>query len=174
MPYAPGARSPLGITPLFFTGAALGVLPGVWLYGVYSYPYHHPYTFHNRTAMANNTNQRREFWTRQVDQGINQTKPVTCLCAAYEECGCDDSENTTFLDSLIGDGTYSALNQSLVTVADVNSTSTILLNGTLPNGTTVPGSAENANHAGAGMRGLVVASGYWVMIVLVGCTVLLV
>jgi hypothetical protein len=96
------------------------------------------------------------------------------LCAAYEECGCDDSGNTTFLDSLIEDGTYSALNQSMVTVADVNGTSTILLNGTLPNGTTIPGGTENANHAGAGMRDLVEASGYWVMIALVGCTVFLI
>jgi hypothetical protein len=99
---------------------------------------------------------------------------VTCLCAAYQECGCDDSGNTTFLDSLIGDGTYSQLNLTLVNVADVNGTSTILLNGTLPNGTTIPGGTEDANHAGAGMRGLMQSSGYLVMVALTACTVLLV
>lgn len=85
------------------------------------------------------------------------------------ECGCDDNGNTTFLDSLIGDGSYAALNKSLVNVADINGTSTIVLNGTLPNGTTAAGGTENVNAAG-----LLGASGYLVMVALVGCTVLLV
>jgi hypothetical protein len=99
---------------------------------------------------------------------------VTCLCAAYAECGCDDSDNTTFLDSLIGDGSYANLNLSLVNVADVNGTSTILLNGTLPNGTTIPGGTEDANGAGVSMQALVQSSGYLVMVALAACTVLLV
>lgn len=99
---------------------------------------------------------------------------MTCLCAAYQECGCDDSGNTTFLDSLIGDGTYANLNLSLINVADVNGTSTILLNGTLPNGTTIPGGTEDANGAGVGMQALIQSSGYLVMVALAVCTVLLV
>jgi hypothetical protein len=55
-------------------------------------------------------------------------------------------------------------------VADINGTSTIILNGTLPNGTTTAGGTENAN----GAQRMLEASGYWVMIALVGCTVLLV
>jgi len=72
------------------------------------------------------------------------------------------------LDSLIGDGTYSALNKSLVNVVDVNGTSTIVLNGTLPNGTTTSGGSESASDA---IKTIVEFSGYWVMIALVGCTV---
>ena len=154
---------------------------GLFLFGAYSYPYHHPYTFYNRTANgtsnSNNTLTGRALWEREADaeseEGVEQTKPVTCLCAAYAECGCDDSGNTTFLNSLIGDGTYSKLNLTLVNVADVNGTSTILLNGTLPNGTTIPGGTEDANHA-EGMRGLMQSSGYLVMVTLAACTVLLV
>lgn len=180
----------MGITPLFLGAGALAILPGVWLFGAYSYPYHNPYSFHNRSATANETtgtstassssptstptsnptNGRRALWERD-DAGTNQTKPVTCLCAAYAECGCDDSGNTTFLDSLIGDGTYSKLNFSLVNVADINGTSTIVLNGTLPNGTTTPGGTEDAN---GGAAGIMQSSGYLVMVALAACTVLLV
>jgi hypothetical protein len=196
-PYSAGRPSPLGITPIFLGGAALAVLPGIWLYGAYSYPYLHPYTFFNHSATANDTsntngtnitapgsassspNGRRGIWATLVSRqetppGFEQAKPVTCLCEAYAECGCDDSGNTTFLDSLIGDGTYANLNLSLVNVADVNGKSTILLNGTLPNGTTIPGGTEDANGAGVGIQALVQSSGYLVMVALAACTVLLV
>lgn len=78
------------------------------------------------------------------------------------------------MDSLIGNGSYAALNQSVVTVADVNGTSTILINGTLPNGTTASGGTTSASGASSLGRGLMEASGYWVVIALVGCTVLMV
>lgn len=180
-PYTSGVRSPLGIAPVFLGVGLLSIYPGLWLYGAYSYPYSHPYTFHNRTGRANSTNTtttRRDLGfdvitIRQTsDGGVNETKPVTCLCALYAECGCDDNGNSTFLDSIIGDGTYANLNQSLVTVADVNGTSTILLNGTLPNGTTSSGGTEDAN--GAAIRMGVEMSGYWVMIALVMATVYMV
>jgi len=170
VPYSAGRVSPLGITPFFFGASLLAFYPGLWLYGAWAYPYHNPYTFRNHSA-TNTTSSTAN--RRQESDGVNQTKPVTCLCAQYQECGCDDSSNTTFLDSIIGDGDYFALNQSLVTVADVNGTSTIILNGTLPNGTTASGGTADANVA-AGMKKLVEASGYWVMIALVGCTVSLV
>jgi len=158
-PYASGVRSPLGLTPVLLGATALALLPGLWLYGAYSYPYTHPYSFRNYTAPTNTS-----------DSNQNETKPVNCLCAQYQECSCDDNGNSTFLDELIGNGSYAALNQSLVTVADVNGTSTILINGTLPNGTTTAGGTDDAN---AAVRTMVEASGYWVMIALVGCTVLL-
>jgi len=182
-PYQAGSKSPLGIAavPLAFGAGALAFYPGIWLYGAYAYPYSHPYTFHNRTA-HNNTNttttttrdlhfdiEIRDIEIRQ-DTGLTQTKNVTCLCAMYAECGCDDNGNTTFLDSLIGDGSYANLNLSLVNVADINGSSMIVLNGTLPNGTTAAGGTENAS---AAMRTIVQASGFWPMIALVGMTVLL-
>jgi len=181
-PYSSGARSPLGVIPFFLGAGALAVFPGLWLYGAYAYPYHNPYTFYNRTAPRNTTNTRRdldglilEIQIRQdsTDTGANETKAVQCLCAMYAECGCDDNGNTTFLDSLVGDGTYSKLNQSLVSVVDYpNGTSIIAINGTLPNGTTLPGGTEDAT--GDAIRSIAQASGYWVMIALVGCTVLMV
>lgn len=153
-------------------GAALAFLPGLLLLGAFAYPYHHPYSFRNRTAPNNetqNTNTRRYLWTRQENVGVMQTKPVTCYCAQYQECGCDDNEDTAFLDQLIGDGTYSKLNHTLVNVVDINGTSTIVLDGTLPNGTTI--AEENA---AGGMQGLMQSSGYLVMVALTACTVLLV
>jgi len=181
-PYPAGRASPLGIAPVFLGVGLLSIYPGLWLYGAYGYGYHSPYYFHNRTARRNSTNTNTtntptrdwpELVIRQDDGGVNESKPVTCLCAQYAVCGCDDDGNYTFLDTIIGDGDYFKLNQSLVTVADVNGTSTILLNGTLPNGTTIPGGTEDAitsNSTNAAVRTLVEASGYWVMIAAVGLT----
>jgi len=158
-PYRSGLASPLGITPLLLGVGALSIFPGLWLYGAYSYPYTHSYTFHN-SSDTNSSN----------PNGANETKPVTCLCAQYAECGCDDNTNSTYMDSIIGNGSYDALNKSLVTVADVNGSSTILINGTLPNGTTASGGTSSA----ALGRSMMEASGYWVVVALVGCTVLMV
>jgi hypothetical protein len=92
------------------------------------------------------------------------------LCEQYSECGCDENGDNSNLAALVGDGTYDSLNKSVITVADINGTSTIVLNGTLPNGTTAAGGTEDPNgSAAASMK----FSGYWLMIALVGCTVFL-
>ncbi len=184
-PYTAGRTSPLGVAPLFLGAGLLAVYPGIWLYGAYAYPYGHPYSFHNRTGRRNSTTNTTtptrdlhfgEIEIRQEDDsGVNETKPVTCLCAEYSVCGCDDNGNSTFLDSIVGDGDYFKLNQSLVTVADINGTSTIVLNGTLPNGTTAAGGTEDAttsssDNSSAAVRSVIEASGYWVMIAIVGLT----
>jgi hypothetical protein len=57
-------------------------------------------------------------------------------------CGCDDNANQMYIDSVIGNGSYSGLDRSLVAVGDVNGTETILLNGTLFKGTTASGRTE--------------------------------
>ncbi|KAH8813209.1 hypothetical protein F5884DRAFT_328782 [Xylogone sp. PMI_703] len=176
VPYTAGGRTPSGLGPAGFFGlGALAFFPGLWLFGAWSYPYHNPYTFRNHTATnsTNTTNGDRDVVPRQDsnDQGVLQTKNVVCLCAQYAECGCDDSANSTVvLDELIGNGSYEALNKTLVNVADVNGTSTIIINGTLPNGTTAAGGSENAN-AAAGLTTLLQASGWWMMIASVGLTV---
>ncbi|RDL33216.1 uncharacterized protein BP5553_08655 [Venustampulla echinocandica] len=185
-PYAAGGRSPLGLAPVFLGVGLLAVLPGLWLYGAYSYPYHHPYSFHNRTARANATTTtsssaiptatnaaRSVLLNARQDTGVQQQKPVTCLCAAYAVCGCDDNDDTTFLDALIGDGDYNKLNHTLVTVADINGTSTIILNGTLPNGTTAADGQDDGqdNDTSSATRNIINLSGYWAMIALVGCMV---
>lgn len=180
VPYSSGVRSPSGITPVFLAAAALSFYPGLWLFGAYGYPYYHPYTFVNHSAHGNTTNTTTTktkrgggfavLNIREDDTGVNETKPVTCYCALYAECGCDDDGTTTFLDSVIGTGDYFALNQTLITVADVNGTSTILLNGTLPNGTTASGGTESAN---AASQTVIQGSGYLLMTAIVGAIVLL-
>ena len=152
VPYTAGARSASGISPILFVGAgAFAVFPALWLYGVYSYPYTHPYGFYNASANA------------------NQTKPVDCLCEEYSECGCDENGDNSQLDQLVGNGSYDALNKSIITVADINGTSTILINGTLPNGTTAAGGTSDPYSAASSIK----LSGYWLMVALVGCTVFL-
>jgi hypothetical protein len=75
------------------------------------------------------------------------------------------------MNDLIGNGSYAALNKTLVNVADVNGTSTILINGTLPNGTTASGGTESPN-AADGMRALLQHAGWWPLVATV-CAVVL-
>jgi hypothetical protein len=147
VPYSAGARSPLGITPLLLGVGLLGFWGGslLWPHGAYFYPYSHPYGFYNQSS------------------GRNETKPVQCACDPTEECSCDDNNNATYMNSIIGDGSYSGLNKSLVTVGDVNGTSTILINGTLPNGTTASGGTDDPN-AGSGMTSLLQNAAWWPMV----------
>ena len=164
-PYRAGSRSPLGgILPFALVGgaiAAAAIFPGLWLYGAYEYNYNHPYSFRNRT---NSTATQ------------NETLPVTCLCAMYSACGCDDNGNSTFLDTLVGNGSYQALNKSQINVANVNGTRTIVLNGTLPNGTDTSGASATTSSSpsptsGALARGLMESSGYWALGGIVGSMV---
>ena len=134
VPYTAGNRSPLGLAPLFILPlAALAIFPGLWLYGVYQYPYTHPYTFVNQT-ITNAT----------FPNGINQTLPIDCLCQQYSVCGCDDNSDSIYLHDLIRNGSYSTLNKTLVTISIANGTQTIVINGTLPNGTTAAGGTISA------------------------------
>jgi hypothetical protein len=55
------------------------------------------------------------------------------------------------------------MNKTLLHVADVNGTRKLVINGTLPNGTTAPGGAEGA----AARQQIATYSGYWVMIMIV-------
>ena len=136
-------------------GALVGavIFPGIWLYGAYAYNYNHPYNFYNRTNTTASPN------------GSNQTLPVTCLCDTYSACGCDDNDNSTYLDSILGNGTAASQNSSLVHVGDVNGTKTIVLNGTLPNGT------DTTSSSAASQRLLLETSGFWVVGAIVATTV---
>ncbi|KAJ9648219.1 hypothetical protein H2201_001528 [Coniosporium apollinis] len=133
VPYTAGSRTPRGLSPLYLLPvASLAFFPGLWLYGAYVYGYNNPYRFINESA-ANAT----------FPNGINMTRPVQCLCQQYSVCGCDETDDETYMRELIGTGSYAALNKSLVTVGDVNGTQTILINGTLPNGTTAAGGVDS-------------------------------
>lgn len=150
VPHTAGKKSHKGLFAgaLLLPAAALLIFPGLWLYSVYPYHYNNPYRFYNRSG------------------NINDTLPVVCLCQEFSVCGCDDNDDSRYFDSLVGDGSYARLNKSLVTVSEVNGTRSLVINGTLPNGTTAPGGSDS----GAPMRP-VHFSGYFVMIALVISTV---
>lgn len=145
----------MGLTPYVLAGAGLGIFPGLWLYGAYAYNFNHPYYFHN----ASNT----------TDSKNNESLPVTCLCDQYSACGCDDDGNTSYIDSLLGDGTASSQNDSLVHVGNVNGSKTVVINGTLPNGTD-DSAPTTAN--GASSQKVLEVSGFWLVIAIVAATVL--
>ncbi|KAL8957273.1 MAG: hypothetical protein Q9193_005413 [Seirophora villosa] len=141
--YSAGRRSPLGLLPLGLgLAAAALIFPGIWLYSVYNYPYTNSYRFRNGTR-------NRTTIERRQDQG-EVTLPITCLCQEFNACGCDDNPDTSYLDPIIGDGTN--LNSSLVHIGDVDGTRTIVLNGTLPNGTDA---SETSSATSLGSGGLI-------------------
>ncbi|KAK3383045.1 hypothetical protein B0T24DRAFT_32200 [Lasiosphaeria ovina] len=148
-PYKAGATSASGIKPLLVGGlvggaVALAFWPGIWAHSVYLYPYSHPHNYYNASSK------------------LNETKPVVCGCDEFSECGCDENGNSTYMDDVLGNGSYAGLNQSLVTVGNYSGKETILINGTLPNGTTAAGGDEDPNNsAGAGFRMLLENAGWW-------------
>ncbi|KAK0253407.1 hypothetical protein B0A54_06494 [Friedmanniomyces endolithicus] len=138
-PYSAGSRSPGGVAPYLLAGSALAFFSGAWLYGAYAYPYHGAYTYHNDTGNR------------------NETRPVQCFCGRYAECGCDNNADSSYLSSVANNATVSR-------VADVNGTSTLLINGTLENGTTASGGSDSA--AGSLRLGVVEkgsSSGWWLI-----------
>lgn len=147
-PYSSGSRSPKGLLAgaLIVPALAIALLPGLWLWSVYPYYFNNRYRFVNQT-IQNATN----------PNGFNASLPVVCLCQQFSVCGCDENDNQQYLTDLVGNGSYAALNKTLVTVSDVNGTQTLVLNGTLPNGTTAPGGTDDA-----GVTLSVGYSGYWI------------
>jgi hypothetical protein len=87
-----------------------------------------------------------------------EERPILCACSAEASCGCDQDDNTNntaLYDELIGNGSYEHLNKSIVDVAEVNGTTTILINGTLPEDTALP------EEDSAAARAMIEAMGYW-------------
>lgn len=147
-PYQAGSRTPIaGIAAIGLVGvAALAFWPGSWYRpNVHGYRYNNEYSFYNATA----------------DQ--NQTKPVLCGCEDEAPCGCDEpedrSERDDWLDEVIGNGSYPHLNKSIVDVGDYEGRSTILINGTLPQDTTL--ADPDADSAADGMRIVLEQLGWW-------------
>ena len=146
-PYKAGRATPGGINPLILPAAGVGFLgAGALAYGYYYYPYHGYWNYHNNSANE------------------NQTRPVDCYCAKYQQCACEQRNETDYVNSV-------ANNQSISRVADVNGTETLLVNGTLPNGTD-PAAAESKAVALSGGLGQfggwavisgAVAWGVWMM-----------
>ena len=151
-------------------GAGLAIFPGLWLYGAYAYNYNNPYRFRNRSNTTNtndNNNDRKrsiKLFTiekRQTDSSGNETLPVTCLCDKYSACGCDDNGgNYTYIDELLGNGSYDSIDHTLINVTPVNGTRTVVLNGTLPNGTD---DSTAGNGAGSLRQNSALSSGVWMV-----------
>ena len=145
-PYKAGGRSPAGLVPYAIAFGALGIFPGLWLASAYAYNFNHPYRFRN-SSNANST----------------ESLPVVCLCEEYRACGCDDDGNTTYIDELVGNGSASDQDPTLVHVGNVNGTKKVVINGTLPNGT--DGSSDSSTStttSGAMPLYFLELSGYWV------------
>lgn len=173
VPYRSGSRTPKGLVAgaLIAPIAVLAIMPGLWLYSVYPYYYTNRYNFYNRTGNRTriNNNGRRDYvglMIRQESGGANESLPVMCLCSENSVCGCDENDDQQYINDLVGDGDYAKLNKSLVTVSDVNGTRTLVLNGSLPEGTTAPGGQDAAaaalsfgKYAGYWALGLVVLYG---------------
>lgn len=143
-PFSAGSRSPRGIAPYLLGGAALGIFPGLLLYGAYAYPYTTRYGYRNSTSNR------------------NESLPVTCVCAQYSACGCDDNDNSTFISSLLPNGQ----NTSQAVIANINGTRMVVINGTLPNGTDDSADEDSTVTTGAGIgmrQTLAEASGFWLM-----------
>ncbi|KAE9566039.1 hypothetical protein CGMCC3_g17781 [Colletotrichum fructicola] len=152
VPYVAGASTgPGSIAPFLLIGGGLAFWPGLWLGGAHIYPYSHPYRFYNQSA--------RE----------NQMKPVICGCASHQPCACDENNSTEYMSALLGNGSYQGLNQSLVTKGIYNNTDTILINGTLPNGTTASGGTDDVGSAA--FRAASEALSFWPMLAVVLATV---
>ncbi|GAB7366540.1 hypothetical protein MBLNU230_g8528t1 [Neophaeotheca triangularis] len=138
-PYQAGARSPGGYAPVLLGGAALGFFPGLWLYGAYAYgPYNQRYNYTD-------------------DDGNNESLPVQCFCAQYAECGCGENNDSDYINSIKD-------NETLAQVVEVNGTDTLVVNGTLPNGTI----EQMQNAAGRMGRGLLEWAGFWPVLGVVG------
>jgi hypothetical protein len=141
--YAGGAATPYraggtpsgwrGPAPLLLGVGALALFPGLWLYGAYSYRYNDdkPLTYYNETSAR------------------NETRPVQCLCAAQADCGCDDTEDQSYLNQVANDKAVSSVRNG-----------TLYINGTLEEGTTAPGT-ESSAAGGSLIQRLVETSGYW-------------
>ena len=91
----------------------------------------------------------------------------------YSACGCDNNSNTTYLDSLVGNGSAADENSTLIHIGMVNGTKTLIINGTLPNGTNDTSNDTTSTTSGAGAAGqtLLEYSGFWLVSAIVGATV---
>lgn len=97
----------------------MGILgAGALAYGYYYYPYGGSWAYYNRTANR------------------NETHPVDCYCGRYNPCACEPRNETDYVDSIANNNTISR-------VANVNGTDTLLINGTLPNGTVAAEAGES-------------------------------
>ncbi|KAF4124813.1 Conserved glycine-rich protein [Geosmithia morbida] len=127
VPYTAGKATPSGVQPRGpVSPAGMTYWPGLWLTPVFVYgPYGYHYGYHNRTSNR------------------DEDRQIECSCAQYSVCMCDEIDDDEFWDELVGDGDYSKLNKTLVNVTKRDGKDIIVVNGTLPNGTTLKSDDED-------------------------------
>ena len=104
-----------------------------------------------------------------TSNGTTQVFPVVCLCQQYSVCGCDDNSDSAFLQSLLPNNTAQpTLNDTLIRISDVNGTRSIVLNGTLPNGTTASGGTDDPSGAAPSRMVLRYARWWSVLVMIIG------
>lgn len=77
---------------------------------------------------------------------------MNCYCSRFSECSCEANNETDYMTSI-------ANNNSISHVGTVDGKSTLLVNGTLPNGTTAASAAPSFRQGFAEM------SGWWIVVV---------
>lgn len=132
-----------------------------------------------RYGSEDSDNNTYEYYNITTDEDEERT--ILCGCAEEAVCGCDPNDEV--MKELIGNGSYAALNKTIINVARENGTDYFLVNGTLPDGTTLrdPDAADEQNDddddddegAANSLRGLAEALGFWPAAAAVGCAILL-
>ena len=152
VPFTAGGKSPSrGIAPYALPIAGLAIFPGIFLFGaVWAYGYPIGYNYYDGVR--------------------NHTSNVTCVCQKYQVCGCDPSDNSTVLHSIINNGTGGApVNTSTIRTIMQDGEEKTYINGSLPNGTTASGGTDpsNAGEVSAATQLVMSYAGYWLMVVTV-------
>ena len=167
-PFSAGRRTPgRGIAPFLIGGAALGAIGFTAVavgsgdlrrHGAYQYDFGD-----DRVEYQNETANREE------------SARIRCICVRYEQCSCEDlddeDDRTEQIESLIGDGSPSAMSKNGVT--KVNN-GTLFIDGTLPNGTSAAGDDDSADEESAAPAMKASLYGWFAFIVAVGSAVMLV
>ena len=147
-PYSAGKKSPGGLSPVALSLAiAGGLFAGAWLGSVWMYAWNHPLKYnHDPTAgmiqipyqnlsMAGNGTDM----TFEITPGKNVTLPVKCLCGNNAVCGCDEVSDADYAKSVLEDAAKGGGKGDTARLAVDNGELVLVINGTLPNGTTADG-----------------------------------
>ncbi|KAK0391686.1 hypothetical protein NLU13_1185 [Sarocladium strictum] len=161
-PYAAGAAGAAGLAAFaLFPIAALAFWPGTWYGPAYGYRY----------GAQNRDDDMYEYYNITTDK--KELRQILCACQEDSVCSCEPNDEV--MKDLVGNGSYAALNKTIINVGRENGTNYFLLNGTLPPGTTLrdPDADEQSDQGGAAgsMRNVLEALGFWPAVATVACVV---
>ena len=123
--YRSGQNSPSGIQPSRVTAAgAAAIFPGTWGAGVYVYSY----------TLDEDDLDETELDGDFLDD-LDDPVPVRCLCEEFLECSCEEENDEDYLQFLIDDDDVDDLDEEVVAFNTVDGTTTLVINGTMPNAT---------------------------------------